>query len=90
MSKSRIINILCPFCGEEIKFEIFDSVNVTVDPELKEKVLNLDIFKTHCDKCGKERIINYPMLYHDMSKNYMVYLAQEEDIIYCHSMISSS
>lgn len=88
MSKSRIINIPCPCCGEDIKFEIFDSVNVTDDPKLKERVLTLDVFRTHCDKCGKERIINYPMLYHDMYNNFMVYLAQEEDIIEWQYMMS--
>lgn len=81
MSISRIVRIPCPYCGEEIDFEVFDSVNVTKDPELKERVLNLEIFQTHCDKCGKTRIIEYPMLYHDMEKNYMILLSNENDIM---------
>lgn len=80
MSKERIVKIPCPFCGKESDFLVYDSVNVTLDPELKQKVIDLDIFEFTCEHCHNTKFLPYPCLYHDMERNYMVYLCNEEGI----------
>lgn len=78
MSKVDQQKIKCPSCGKESKFEIWDSVNVSVDPDIKEKVLNGDLFKFKCPKCHEETYVHYPCLYHDMEEKFMIYYLPNE------------
>lgn len=78
MSKVSSQKIECPKCGEKSNFGIWDSVNVSADPDLKEKVLNGDLFKFQCPKCHEETYVHYPCLYHDMEKLFMIYYLPNE------------
>lgn len=73
MSKKSTIKIKCANCGQEINFVAHDSVNVTLDPNLRDKVFSGEVFRYHCDECGFDGDQNYPLLYHDMDKGFMVY-----------------
>ena len=65
MSLFREEQIECPECHKQILFVLHDSINVGVDPQDKEKVLDMSIFQYHCPYCGKTDIVCYPLLYHD-------------------------
>ena len=67
MSLVREEILKCPKCGAENQFRFYDSVNVSLDPELKGKVLDGSLFKMKCTKCGSETVVRYDLLYHDMS-----------------------
>ena len=69
----------CPKCGIEGEINLYQSVNVTVDSELLEKVKNREINSFHCKKCGYKNEIIMPFLYHDMGKNIMVWVYPEGD-----------
>ena len=68
MSKNRKMNVKCPYCGKNSNFTIWDSVNITVNPELKEKTLDQSLFNFHCPTCKKDTLVQYPVIYHDMDK----------------------
>ena len=70
MSLEREETLKCPSCGAENSFRIYDSINVTLNPELKEKVLDGSLFKLKCRKCGAETVVRYDTLYHDMSADH--------------------
>ena len=72
MSKIRTIKLTCPECGEEFDFDVYESVNVTLDPDLKEKVLDGGIFSASCPKCGHTETLVHPFLYHDMDRKFMI------------------
>lgn len=55
------------------KFTAWDSVNIDLMPQMKEKVLSGDLFRWTCPECGEAFTVPYPMLYHDMTKKIMVY-----------------
>ena len=65
MSMIREEQIECPECHTQFPFIVHDSINVGIDPEDKEKVLDMSIFQYHCPHCGKKDIVCYPLLYHD-------------------------
>ena len=44
MSRHHIEKVTCPSCHHEGDFELWDSINTALDPEMKEKVLNKSIF----------------------------------------------
>ena len=84
MSQVRNETIICPHCQTESQFEIWSSVNVDIDPELKEKVLSEELFLFRCPNCGEVTGIPYGTVYHDMSHRFMLFFDffKEDDFNY--------
>ena len=80
MSKHHIEKVTCPSCHHEGDFEVWDSINTVLDPEMKEKVLNQSIFLYTCSNCGEIFRLNYPTLYHQMEDLIMIYLVSESEV----------
>ena len=59
MSRHHIEKVTCPSCHHEGDFELWDSINTALDPEMKEKVLNQSIFLYTCPSCGETFRLNY-------------------------------
>ena len=66
--------ITCPACGNEQTFVMWSSVNVSLDSDLKEKVLSGELVDFCCEKCEETSRVVYPLLYHDMEQNLMIWL----------------
>jgi len=73
MSSFKEHEISCPKCGAHGKFTAWDSVNVDLMPNVKEKAMSGELFRWTCPECGESFTVPYPMLYHDMEKQIMVY-----------------
>ncbi len=71
MSLSTTINENCPHCNSIQKIEYYQTVNITVDPNLKDKVLNGKLNSKICTDCHKEIKIFSGLLYHDMKNRLM-------------------
>ena len=80
MSRHHIEKVTCPSCHHEGDFELWDSINTALDPEMKEKVLNKSIFLYTCPSCGETFRLNYPTLYHQMEDLIMIYLVSESEV----------
>lgn len=72
MSLMNIHNLQCPHCGNKQNAEVWSTVNVSVDPELKTALHEDKINIFDCDKCKKKTFINTPLLYHDMDLAFCV------------------
>ena len=79
MSSFKEHAITCPNCGAHGNFIAWDSVNVDLMPEMKEKVMSGDLFRWVCPECGASFTVPYPMLYHDMTKHFMIYHLLERE-----------
>lgn len=66
MTKKREEFITCSNCGAKCLMTIFDSINVTLEPELKQKLIDWELFKFTCETCKHSVLLNYEVLYHDM------------------------
>ena len=73
MSRITSQSFTCPKCKYKGEFKKYDSVNVTLDTELREKVLSGDIFDWTCPNCCETYNIRYDLLYHDMDKGFQIY-----------------
>ncbi len=62
----------CPKCGHPQPFTLWKSLNVTLNPELREKLFRGEINVFHCDSCEFTSLIDYPLLYHDMERAFCV------------------
>lgn len=54
--------VVCPVCGHEQTITICPSVNVTTDPEMREKVLTGELFEFSCDECSFAGYAGYPFV----------------------------
>ena len=78
MSIPTPVNISCPQCGKTQEFTVWRSVNVTVDPEVKEVLLKGKLTTFRCKSCGHEAIVPYDTIYHDMDRQFMIFLFHQE------------
>lgn len=70
----------CPQCGHLQEAVAWRSLNVSLDPNLKEKLFNGEINVFVCQKCENKALINVSLLYHDMDRKYCVQYYPEEVI----------
>lgn len=73
MSQLRKENITCPHCHQEGEFNFWSSVNVDLNPELREKIFSDELFMYHCPHCGEVTGIPAGFLYHDMKHKFMLF-----------------
>lgn len=73
MSQLRKETIECPHCHKEGEFDLWTSVNVDLDPELREKIFSDELFLYHCPHCGEVTGIPAGTLYHDMEHKFMLF-----------------
>lgn len=78
MSKSTNRKFKCMKCGEVYDINTYDSVNVSLDPDIKERCLSGDIFHFECPHCHNSYMLSYPCLYHDQEKKFMVWLLEDK------------
>lgn len=79
MSKTKAVKITCPKCGNKDDFKIWESINVQIDPQMKEQVMNKNAFLFKCPGCGEQTYVMYTLLYHDMDKKLMIYLLPDDE-----------
>jgi len=79
MSLKQSIQFTCPKCGLKQPFTIWQSLNASVDPEARTKLIDGKLLEFVCGRCAESVIVNYPLLYHDSERHFMIWLTSEED-----------
>lgn len=79
MSRSHQEPIRCSSCNAQQDFTVWESINVTIDPNLKQALLNGDLTTFRCNRCGAEAHVAYDTLYHDMDNSLMIWLKDEDN-----------
>lgn len=64
--------IQCPTCGKKQKKDFWLNIDVSVNPNLKEKVLNGSIFQLECKRCKNSVTMEYNCMYHDMKNKLII------------------
>ncbi len=62
----------CPKCGHQQETMIWKSVNVTHEPELKNKLFAAEINALDCSQCKNRTFVNTPLMYNDMRLKFCV------------------
>jgi len=73
MSAQKTYNIRCPQCGHEQKVELYESINVTQQPELKTALFENRLNRVLCKSCEASFRIDKPLLYHDPARNILIH-----------------
>lgn len=74
MTKIEPIEVTCPSCGSQGIYQNHASANVTLDPDLKERVMDGSLFVYECPNCGDNLNVVTSCLYHDMTKQLLLQL----------------
>ena len=73
MSQKRTYEIACPHCGREQEVELWDSINVDSEPELREALLQNRVNRVECAGCGKGFRIEKPLVYQDREQDIFIH-----------------
>jgi hypothetical protein len=74
MSEAKTYPIRCPRCRREQTVELYDSINVQADPDLRRRLMANDINVVRCEDCELSFRVDKPLLYHDPARRIMIYL----------------
>ncbi len=61
-------------CGHVFKADLYQSANVTLNPELMKQILTGGMNVVVCPSCGACFHVEMPFLYHDMRKGEMIWV----------------
>ncbi|MCD8297654.1 MAG: CpXC domain-containing protein [Prevotella sp.] len=91
ISKVRKEAIVCPHCHTKGVREIWDSVNVDLNPELRAKIFSDELFLYQCRKCGWKSCFVTKTIYHDMTHNFTLFFEffKPKDFDYEHINVPS-
>jgi len=70
----------CSKCGQQQKVTVYRSINISENPELKEKVRSGELFLWECPHCGQVNLAKYETLYHDPAAKLMLWLIPSGEI----------
>ena len=70
----------CSKCGQQHKVIVYRSINISENPELKDKVKDGSLFLWECPHCGQVNLAKYETLYHDPAAKLMVWLIPSGEI----------
>lgn len=64
--------VCCPGCHHEQAVTIWESINVNLDPYARQDLLNCKINSFVCESCGDRIVIPAVLMYHDMTRQFLV------------------
>ena len=70
----------CSKCGQQHKVTVYRSINISENPELKDKVKDGSLFLWECPHCGQVNLAKYETLYHDPAAKLMVWLIPSGEV----------
>lgn len=79
MSECSKKQVKCPRCHYDSPMAVWNSINASLDPELKEKLLDGELYHWKCEVCGLEIDVPYRTLYHDVKHKFMLFFTPWEE-----------
>ena len=78
MTARQTARLVCSRCQHQFSTELWGSINVTLDPQLKERLLAGEINVVQCPSCQTSSYVAIPFIYHDMEKRLFIYAMPEK------------
>jgi len=80
VSVSDTKEVTCPNCDQKQEQVIHSSINVSLNPELKQDLFDGNINRFECKYCSHNSVIPVPLLYHDMDRKFAVHYFSKDSI----------
>jgi len=75
MNLEQSCRIKCPKCQTEQEVDLCQSIDVRLNPELREKLVRNELNIAHCDNCAYKFRIDTPLLYTDPGRGVAIVCA---------------
>lgn len=79
MSRSKQYNITCPSCGLQQQVDLYEAVNVSTDPQLKDALMHNWLNRVECPDCNTTFRVDMPLLYSDPQHNILIHWMPASD-----------
>jgi len=73
MTQAKMVEVTCPKCQNEQEVQVYNALNVTLNPAEKITLFEGQINIFECDVCGYKALLAVPFLYHDLERAFCVY-----------------
>ncbi|MBC8206578.1 MAG: CpXC domain-containing protein [Kiritimatiellales bacterium] len=73
MSAQKTYSIRCPQCNHTQNAELYESINVAQQPELKKALFENRLNRVVCEACKASFRLDKPLLYHDPDRNILIH-----------------
>ena len=70
----------CPSCGCEGEADVYKAIDVTMNPELRERVIEGGILFADCPKCGEQLKLPEEVLYSDTERRFLINMYPPEQV----------
>lgn len=78
--KQRMIYSSCPYCGHDFQI-LRDTYEIAgMNPVAEKRLQDESYFLHQCNSCKKLYYLQYPFMYRDPKKKYIILLSQQEEI----------
>ena len=77
MSRRKTFNIKCPSCGTPQDVELYEAINVSTEPALKQALLENKLNRVECTDCDSNFRVDMPMLYNDPKNHILIHWIPE-------------
>ena len=64
--------LTCPECGHEQETPVWGTINVGINPALRDRLFDSEINAFRCEGCGYHAQLDTPLLYHDPVHGFVV------------------
>ncbi|MBR5559028.1 MAG: CpXC domain-containing protein [Oscillospiraceae bacterium] len=78
MSLSGKINITCSKCRKDYEATVYQTVDTALHENVAKDIITWELFRQTCPHCGNTVTLNYPLLYHDLQRKAVVWVAPVE------------
>lgn len=79
MSQQKTYSIKCPECDHDQDVKLYESINIGVEPILRDTLLSNEVNNITCSACGFEFRVDKTLLYNDPPRGFMVYCIPESE-----------
>jgi len=80
LSKKLDIHASCPICGFTQPASVYTSVNVSLDPQLRDNIFDDSLNRITCSDCGETYPVILNLLYHNMEREFAVWFLPDGEI----------
>lgn len=80
MSREIQVDVTCPACLFKDVVPVFTSVNVSMDPDLRDMIFDDELNRFTCPNCGKSSVLPVNLMYHDMDLKFAVWFRPQGEL----------
>jgi predicted RNA-binding Zn-ribbon protein involved in translation (DUF1610 family) len=80
MSREIEVDVTCPACLFKDVVPVYTSVNVSMDPDLRDMIFDDELNRFTCPNCGKSLVLPVTLMYHDMDLKFAVWFSPQGEM----------